>query len=79
MELLGHSQISVTMNTYGHVLPDTQRDAAAKLDAMLGGSSTASKGQSEGGSESGQEDQEEGPGEQMEGEAEEGSDEEPEP
>lgn len=39
MELLGHSQISVTMNTYGHVLPDTQRDAAAKLDMLLGGSS----------------------------------------
>jgi integrase len=38
MELLGHSQISVTMNTYAHVLPDTQRDAAAKLDALLGGS-----------------------------------------
>jgi hypothetical protein len=35
MEILGHSQISVTMNTYGHVLPETQRDAAAKLDALL--------------------------------------------
>jgi integrase len=35
MEILGHSQISVTMNTYAHVLPDTQRDAQAKLDALF--------------------------------------------
>jgi integrase len=35
MEILGHSQISVTMNTYSHVLPETQREAAAKLAALL--------------------------------------------
>lgn len=35
MEILGHSQISVTMNTYGHVLPETQQDAVQKLDAFL--------------------------------------------
>ncbi|PDW00984.1 tyrosine-type recombinase/integrase [Candidatus Chloroploca asiatica] len=35
MEILGHSQISVTMNTYGHVLPETQQDAVQKLDALL--------------------------------------------
>ena len=35
MEILGHSQISVTMNTYAHVLPETQRAAAATLDALL--------------------------------------------
>ena len=37
METLGHSQISLTLNTYSHVLPALQKDAAAKLDAVLGG------------------------------------------
>jgi integrase len=35
MEALGHSQISLTLNTYSHVLPALQREAAAKLDAIL--------------------------------------------
>jgi integrase len=35
MEILGHSQISLTMNTYSHVVPALQREAAAKLDALL--------------------------------------------
>lgn len=35
METLGHSQISLTLNTYAHVLPSLQTDAAAKLDAIL--------------------------------------------
>jgi hypothetical protein len=37
METLGlrHSQISLTLNTYSHVLPTLQADAAAKLDAIL--------------------------------------------
>jgi integrase len=35
METLGHSQISLTLNTYSHVLPALQADAAAKLDAVL--------------------------------------------
>ena len=30
MEALGHSQISLTLNTYSHVLPSLQEDAAAK-------------------------------------------------
>jgi integrase len=34
MEIMGHSQISVTMNTYGHVLPKTQREAARLLDQV---------------------------------------------
>ena len=34
MEIMGHSQISVTMNTYGHVLPETQRVAARLLDQV---------------------------------------------
>jgi integrase len=33
-ELLGHSQISVTMDTYSHVLPELKRQAAAKLNAL---------------------------------------------
>ena len=36
METLGHSQISLTLNTYTHVLPKLQREAAAKMDAILG-------------------------------------------
>ncbi len=36
-ERLGHSTISVTMDTYSHVMPSMQREAADKLDAMLGG------------------------------------------
>jgi integrase len=35
METLGHSQISLTMNTYSHVLPALQAEAAAKMDAIL--------------------------------------------
>src|SRR5687768_17946056 len=34
METLGHSQISLTMNTYSHVLPALQEAAAAKMDAI---------------------------------------------
>jgi len=34
MEIMGHSQISVTMNTYGYVLPETQREAARLLDQL---------------------------------------------
>jgi integrase len=36
METLGHSQISLTMNTYSHVLPALQREAADKMEAVLG-------------------------------------------
>jgi integrase len=35
METLGHSQISLTMNTYAHVLPDAQREAAATMDLLF--------------------------------------------
>ncbi len=37
MEQLGHSQISVTMNTYSHVAPALQREAAERMDALLTG------------------------------------------
>ncbi len=36
METLGHSEISLTLNTYSHVLPGLGRDAADRLDALLG-------------------------------------------
>ena len=35
MELLGHSQISLTLNTYSHVLPAMLDDAAARLEAVF--------------------------------------------
>lgn len=37
MELLGHSQISLTMNTYSHVLPEMQREAADHMDGYIRG------------------------------------------
>ena len=36
-DMLGHSQISTTADVYGHVLPETQRQATDTLDALLGG------------------------------------------
>jgi len=35
METLGHSQISMTMNTYSHVIPALQREAADRMDQLL--------------------------------------------
>jgi integrase len=34
-ERLGHSQVSVTLDTYGHVAPSLQREAADRLDGLL--------------------------------------------
>lgn len=34
-ERLGHSKIGVTMDTYSHVLPQIQKEAAEKLDKLL--------------------------------------------
>ncbi len=36
METLGHSRISVTLDTYTHVLPALQREAADAMDRALG-------------------------------------------
>jgi integrase len=36
-ELLGHSQISLTLDTYSHVLPTKQEEAARTLESSLGG------------------------------------------
>ena len=35
METLGHSQISLTLNTYSHVLPALQEQAASRMDEVL--------------------------------------------
>lgn len=37
MEQLGHSQISLTMNTYTHVANELQREATRQLGAALSG------------------------------------------
>lgn len=34
-EQLGHSQISLTLDTYSHVLPTMKKDVAAQMDAIL--------------------------------------------
>jgi integrase len=36
-ERLGHSDVSITLNTYAHVLPDMQREAATTLAGLLFG------------------------------------------
>jgi integrase len=36
MELLGHSTIRLTADTYGHVLPARAREAASAIDDALG-------------------------------------------
>ncbi len=35
MEVLGHSQVSLTLDTYAHVAPSLLDDAAGKMDAIL--------------------------------------------
>ena len=35
-EMLGHSQIGVTMDCYAHVFPDLQSDAVSRMNALLG-------------------------------------------
>ncbi|MEW1634486.1 site-specific integrase [Streptomyces sp. NPDC093801] len=35
MEILGHSQISITMDVYTHVVDDTKREAISHMDRML--------------------------------------------
>jgi integrase len=43
METLGHSQVSLTLNTYSHVLPAPQADAASRMDAAEWESSAKSE------------------------------------
>lgn len=35
-QILGHRTISTTLNSYGHVLPEMQRDAMDKMDDFFG-------------------------------------------
>ena len=35
MEILGHSDIRLTLNTYTHVVPALGREAAERMDAVL--------------------------------------------
>ena len=35
MEILGHSQIALTMNTYTHVAPEVSREAADRMARAL--------------------------------------------
>ena len=37
MEILGHSQIALTMNTYSHVLPSVLGEAAESMEHTLWG------------------------------------------
>jgi integrase len=39
MEILGHSTIATTADTYGHVMPELQRDATERTAAVLFGTS----------------------------------------
>jgi hypothetical protein len=34
--MLGHATIAITLDTYSHVLPDMQQQAAAAMEAALG-------------------------------------------
>jgi integrase len=36
MEILGHSGISVTMDTYSHVLPTLLRESVERIDELFG-------------------------------------------
>lgn len=40
-EMLGHSRVGVTLDTYSHVLPHLQEEAAAKMNRLLGGVAVA--------------------------------------
>jgi len=35
MEILGHSQIGLTMNTYAHVIPELRRNAADRMEELI--------------------------------------------
>jgi len=35
MEVLGHSDVGMTLNTYSHVVPQLRREAADRMDEIL--------------------------------------------
>jgi hypothetical protein len=40
-EILGHSHVSTTLGIYSHMIPLLKRDAAERMDALLGPAETA--------------------------------------
>lgn len=36
MDILGHSEIAMTMDIYSHVVPELQREAASKMESLIG-------------------------------------------
>ena len=36
-ERLGHATVGITLDTYSHVLPNLQEEAAQKIDGLLAG------------------------------------------
>jgi integrase len=34
-EMLGHSTITLTLDTYSHIIPDIQKEAAKKMDLIF--------------------------------------------
>jgi len=49
MAILGHAQISTTMDIYGHVLPETHQAAASRMDALFSKEDAADNGTDEAG------------------------------
>jgi integrase len=45
-ELLGHSQVSFTMQVYAHAIPEVQKSVADKMDAVLSGAAEKEKAES---------------------------------
>lgn len=43
-EMLGHSTVAITLDTYSHVLPTMHREAAQVMDDLLGGTTHGSAG-----------------------------------
>lgn len=35
MEILGHSEIRLTLETYSHVIPSLRKDAAERMDGAM--------------------------------------------
>ncbi|MGA8691653.1 MAG: tyrosine-type recombinase/integrase [Methyloceanibacter sp.] len=46
-ERLGHAGISITLDTYSHVLPGIQEDAVQRLDGMLASAIQKAQGKAE--------------------------------
>ncbi len=42
MDILGHTQMSTTMDLYAHILPAAKREAANAMDATFGRRTEAS-------------------------------------